>query len=181
MRAAWTSEKMSAEDIELTPLTSDHAAATAGWMTDPAVTSGLGLTRETSPDYTKAWIDAAQADPSIAAFAIMSAGRHVGNVVLDRIDPWLDICRLYIFVGAPDARGKGVGEAAVRLAADYAFEALELFKVWLTVHAQNTVAIRAYERCGFAVEGVLRGEFLLEGQRIDAVRMSLLATDREVR
>lgn len=39
----------------------------------------------------------------------------------------------------------------------------------LRVLGHNPGARRLYERCGFAVEGVLKGEFILDGQPVDDV------------
>jgi RimJ/RimL family protein N-acetyltransferase len=52
---------------------------------------------------------------------------------------------------------------------------LGLYKVWLTVHAENVAARRAYEAVGFVEEGRLRGEFLLGERRVDALYMGVLA------
>jgi RimJ/RimL family protein N-acetyltransferase len=41
------------------------------------------------------------------------------------------------------------------------------------VLAHNADARALYTRCGFEVEGVLRGLFLLDGTYIDDVRMTL--------
>jgi RimJ/RimL family protein N-acetyltransferase len=56
-----------------------------------------------------------------------------------------------------------------------------LYKVWLTVHARNAAARRAYEKVGFVTEGLLRGEFLLGGERVDAYYMGLLADEYDAR
>ena len=58
------------------------------------------------------------------------------------------------------------------------FGPLDLHKVWLTVHARNAAAIHAYEAVGFRVEGTHRGEFLLDGARLDEIYMGILKTDR---
>jgi ribosomal protein S18 acetylase RimI-like enzyme len=72
---------------------------------------------------------------------------------------------------SPEAQGRGVGqhlvEAAVRAAAQQGAT-----KVTLRVLGPNTSARRLYERCGFAVEGVLRGEFILDGHPVDDVLMA---------
>lgn len=72
---------------------------------------------------------------------------------------------------APAAQGKGVGgqllEAAVNVARQQGAT-----KVTLRVLGHNTGARRLYERRGFVVEGVLKGEFLLEGQLVDDVLMA---------
>lgn len=42
----------------------------------------------------------------------------------------------------------------------------------LRVLSGNTVARALYERCGFVVEGVLVGEFVVAGQLMDDVLMA---------
>jgi diamine N-acetyltransferase len=54
-----------------------------------------------------------------------------------------------------------------------------LHKVWLTVHSRNAPAIGAYVRLGFMLEGILRDEFWLAGQRLPALYMGLLREDFE--
>jgi ribosomal protein S18 acetylase RimI-like enzyme len=72
---------------------------------------------------------------------------------------------------APEAQGRGVGrelvEGAVTVAAKQGAT-----KVTLRVLGPNAGARRLYERCGFIVEGVLRGEFILDGQLVDDVLMA---------
>ena len=50
-------------------------------------------------------------------------------------------------------------------------------KVTLRVLSPNTPARRLYESCGFIVEGVLRGEFELEGRLVDDVLMARQVED----
>ncbi|RYY44131.1 MAG: N-acetyltransferase [Actinomycetales bacterium] len=45
-------------------------------------------------------------------------------------------------------------------------------KVTLRVLGTNPTARRLYERCGFAVEGVLVGEFVIEGSPVDDLWMA---------
>jgi RimJ/RimL family protein N-acetyltransferase len=150
----------------------------ARWMRDPAVAGGLGLRSQPDLPSTIAWIEAASADDTRRPFAIMRGGEHVGNIVLDMLDAHLATARLSIYIGEASARGAGIAQRAITLAARHAADDLRLHKLWLTVHAANAPAIAAYERTGFVVEGTLRGEFLLDGVRTDALRMGLLlATD----
>lgn len=72
---------------------------------------------------------------------------------------------------APEAQGKGVGRHLVEAAVNAARQQ-GATKVTLRVLGHNTGARRLYERCGFVVEGVLKGEFVLEGQLIDDVLMA---------
>jgi RimJ/RimL family protein N-acetyltransferase len=167
--------------IQLVRLHQRHAEAMYRWMCDPVVRENVGVRSEPSLARTGAWIEQATQDPTVAPFAIELDGVHVGNVVLDRIDNHLATCRLSIYVGEPLARGKGVGRAAVERAVEHAFYSLELNKVWLTVHVHNAPAIAAYVAAGFAVEGILRDEFVLRGKRCAAFYMSVLKQEHEVR
>jgi RimJ/RimL family protein N-acetyltransferase len=167
---------MRRDDVRLAPLGLEHAARMFEWMRDPEVSRNLGLAREPSRERTEEWIGRALADPAaVRAFAVLQGGEHVGNVVLDQIDARLATARLSIYIGEAAARGVGVGRAAVALAAEQAFGPLGLHKLWLTVHAENQPAIASYLAVGFIVEGVLRDEFLLDGQRLAALRMGLIA------
>ena len=44
---------------------------------------------------------------------------------------------------------------------------------FVRVLAHNEAAVRLYEQAGFVVEGVLRGEFFLDGQYVDDTLMAL--------
>ncbi|WP_416967060.1 GNAT family N-acetyltransferase [Streptomyces sp. 4F14] len=68
------------------------------------------------------------------------------------------------------ARGNGVGRALVRAAIEKA-RTEGARRITLRVLSHNTPARRLYEGEGFAVEGVLPGEFLLDGEYVDDVLM----------
>jgi RimJ/RimL family protein N-acetyltransferase len=72
-------------------------------------------------------------------------------------------------------RDAGNGTEALRLVLRYAFAGLALHKVYLRVLAYNARAIRAYQKCGFRVEGILREEMKVNGRWNDLVYMGVLA------
>lgn len=156
----------------------EHADAMVGWMSDPVVSQGIGLSHEVDRDSTTEWIARATADPTVDALAILVDDRHVGNVVIDQVDSHLKTGRVSIYIGERDARGQGVARRALELALERARER-SLYKLWLIVHARNDTALALYESVGFAREGVLQGEFLFDGRRTDAIRMGLVLSDSQ--
>ncbi|MGW6457118.1 N-acetyltransferase family protein [Streptomyces sp. NPDC055078] len=68
------------------------------------------------------------------------------------------------------ARGRGVGRALVRAACGAA-RRQGAVRITLRVLGHNAPARALYEAEGFAVEGVLRGEFWLDGRYVDDVVM----------
>jgi RimJ/RimL family protein N-acetyltransferase len=99
---------------------------------------------------------------------------HVGNIYLREIDWVARHGELHIFLGDAGDRGKGLGRAAVRQLVDYAFSHLGLQRVFLFVLADNAAARRAYEACGFVVEGCLRRHAFKRGGCKDVLVMGLL-------
>ena len=162
-------------DVTLAPLTRDHAPAMFRWVSDLGIRRDIGLHTEPTLQRTIEWIERALNDSAVIPHAICLSGKHVGNVILDRIDRRVRTARLSIYIGEPDARGAGVGARAVRLAAERGFQ--ELHKIWLIVHAENIPAIRCYQSIGFQLEGILREEFLLGDRRVSALYMGLLRRD----
>ena len=160
--------------VTLRPLTPDDAERMMTWFMDPDVRADVGVRREPSLAYTEEWLASEADDDSRCARAIELDGEHVGNVVLDRIDRESGLARLSIYVGEETRRGVGVGRGALRLMLRLAFDVLALRKVYLTVHAENRRAIRAYESSGFVLEGCHRAEFELRGRWIDLLYFGVL-------
>lgn len=71
---------------------------------------------------------------------------------------------------ADEARGHGVGRALIRAAMAEA-RRQGTRRITLRVLGHNTPARKLYEAEGFAVEGVLPEEFLLDGKYVDDVLM----------
>lgn len=71
----------------------------------------------------------------------------------------------------PNLQGRGVGASLVESAVRFATQR-GAKKVTLRVLGPNAGARRLYERCGFMVEGVLKDEFVLDGQLVDDILMA---------
>jgi RimJ/RimL family protein N-acetyltransferase len=166
-------------DVRVTSLRPDHAGAMFAWMQDPEVSRNLGLRTEPTLEKTNHWIALALKDPQVCPFAIELCGKHIGNVIFDRIDRHLLNARLSVYIGEAEARGTGAGFTGLYLAIREAFSVLGLHKIWLTVHTRNARAIAVYTKLGFQVEGVLRDDFRLDGKLVPALHMGLLRRDFE--
>ena len=81
------------------------------------------------------------------------------------------------YMVVPEARGRGLAPAAVRLVGDWAFATLELPRLQLRIDPDNAASIRVAKRCGYRFEGVLRSVFELRGKRVDSAMYSRLPTD----
>jgi RimJ/RimL family protein N-acetyltransferase len=75
---------------------------------------------------------------------------------------------------APQARGRGVASAAVRLLARWGFTTLGLDRIELTCGPDNDASQRVAGRCGFVREGLMRSHLTFKGGRRDTILFSLL-------
>lgn len=73
--------------------------------------------------------------------------------------------------------GKGFGSEATKLVIQYVFEELKLNRLQLEVFSHNPRGIRAYEKCGFVKEGVLREALFYDGTYSDEIIMSIIRKD----
>ena len=79
----------------------------------------------------------------------------------------------YQIIVAPDHQGKGIATRATKLALEYGFSVLNLYKIYLIVDVENAGARHVYEKIGFQAEGTLCHEFFINGQYRDVTRMCL--------
>jgi len=108
------------------------------------------------------------------AWVIESAQSFIGEIRLDRVD--FQDRRASMAVGIFDraSLGRGLGSEAIRLVLRYAFGAMKLHRLGIRVLAYNKRAIRAYQKCGFVVEGRERETAFVNGAWHDDIMMGLL-------
>ena len=129
---------------------------TLEWANDPELMRLLNRAHTVSREEHEQWFDAVQKREDCCYFAIESLdSKHLGNVWLWDIDLRHRRAELRIVMGL-DRAGKGAGTEAISRLCDYAFERLNLHKVYAYVLAINPRARRSFEKAGFVLEGTLR-------------------------
>jgi ribosomal-protein-serine acetyltransferase len=73
-----------------------------------------------------------------------------------------------------NARGRGVGSAALRLMLDWAFNDLGLERIEMTALPENTSVPHIAAKFGFTYEGCLRQRNYERGRRVDLLIWGLL-------
>ncbi len=101
-------------------------------------------------------------------------GKYIGWAILSGIDWKNQVAEFRIVIGDKDYWSEGYGQEATQLMLSYAFEELNLNRVFLRVDHRNVGGIKAYEKSGFVREGVLRQEIYSEGEFHDNIIMAIL-------
>lgn len=84
-----------------------------------------------------------------------------------------------ILIDERDACGKGYGTETTRLVLRYAFTALGMHNVFLSVYEFNAAGIRAYEKADFRETGRRRQCYRMGGRVYDEIDMDCLAAEFE--
>jgi RimJ/RimL family protein N-acetyltransferase len=146
------------------------------WLNNPYVNRYLETRHcPQSLESLNSYWQAHRDDHSSPWFAICLAadGRHIGNIKLGPIN-WIHRrADLSLFIGEVKCWGKGYASEAIATVRDWAFYELDLQKLNAGVYVGNIASRRAFEKCGFELEGTMRQEVVSEGERIDTWRLGL--------
>lgn len=109
-------------------------------------------------------------DQTERRFIIQSQAKPIGLVELMEINHIHRNAEFQIIID-PAYQGKGYASKATKLAMEYAFNILNLYKLYLLVDQENEKAIHIYSKLGFIKEGLLHHEFFVNGEYRDVIRM----------
>ena len=162
--------------VELFLLEAQHASeAYVGWMNDPAVHRYLeSRFAQQTLESVREFIAAQLASPNTVFFGIraLEPRRHVGNIKIGPIDARHRRSEVGIMIGDRAAWGRGVGSAAIGRVVEIAREELGLRMLTAGCYGGNRGSERAFEKVGFARDGVRANYYLLDGRPEDLVLMS---------
>jgi len=167
------------ESVALGPLRRDLIPTYARWVNDLETLRLFGGHRPTTLDGETKWYEEASAAQDSVHFTIyaLPEPRPVGATSLEGIDHRNRTATFGILIGEPEDRNRGYGTEATRLILRYAFGALGLHNVMLTVFEFNPAGIRAYEKVGFREFGRRRRCQMADGRLWDLVYMEALSDE----
>lgn len=171
------------ETVYLRPI--EHSDIDGGWLdwiNDPEVNRHLGSAFPVTREALERYFEASQ-PPHVFMFAICEreGSTHVGNARLSGLD-WLNRRASFGWlIGEGRCRGRGYGTEALALAVHYGFLTLGLNRISMSMWEENQASMRCAEKVGFRREGILRQYVFKDGAFRDAVLMSLLASELEIR
>ena len=100
-------------------------------------------------------------------------GTLVGGVMFPRFDAATGNCEIGVWT-EPAGAGHGLITTAARLLVEYAFGERGMQRIEWVTSTRNTRSSAVARRLGMSLDGVLRKEFLHNGERIDSEVWSLL-------
>jgi RimJ/RimL family protein N-acetyltransferase len=167
--------------VYLRPLERADAPALVPWFNDPEVVRTLARYRPLNLQEEEAWLERTQGSEHDLGLGIVcrATDELIGGTGLHQMDFKNRHAAFGILIGKKENWGKGYGTEATGLLIQYAFDTLNLNRVWLHVYEFNERGIRAYEKVGFRREGVLRQDCYREGRYWNTIVMGILREEWE--
>ena len=153
------------------------------WLNDPEISQYLETRfQPQSLPQIAAFVAARRGslDEQLLAICLRSDGRHIGNIKLGPIN-WLHRrAEISLFIGEQDCWGQGLASEAIALLCRHAFVTLNLNKLMAGAYEGNIGSIRAFEKCGFQREGLVRDYALVNNQGVALVKLGLTAKEAQL-
>ncbi|MFQ3575830.1 MAG: GNAT family protein [Cytophagales bacterium] len=167
---------MNGEKIFLRPLQETDIPQTLEWMNDEEISDIMGYLPVKTLAEQLNWFKTLISSQSKFVFAICenNTKEHIGNVGLGNIDYIHRHAMFNIFIKNVENRSKGIGTDATSLILKFAFNRLNLNKVYLRTSERFVEANKMYLKLGFQKEGVMRQHYFTNGKYEDKIIYSIL-------
>jgi RimJ/RimL family protein N-acetyltransferase len=163
------------ENYTLRPLKEQDLDLKVKWINDPDVHAYLHYDIPINLKKTRIWFGKAVKDSRRYDFVIETQeGLPIGLIGLIGINERDNTAEIYITIGEKDYWGKGIMLETENTLIKWAFEHLGLDKIWAQTRDSNIASIITMKKLGFKIEGTLRKEKKILGQRVDIIRVGLL-------
>lgn len=168
--------------VKLRPLEMSDLERYLAWINDPEVTRFLdGARYPISRADEEAWLAGAvhrtRPPDIVLAIETLEERRHIGSVSLQQVHAEDRKAALGIMIGDRSCWDRGYGADAILALLRFAFDEMNLNRVWLEVDEDNRRAIACYRKCGFREEGRLRSDRFRAGRYCDTLVMGVLADE----
>ena len=160
----------------LDTLNTSDAEAVLDWTNTPEIVRNFQFfTSKLSVEDESSYIAKMNSSSSDILLGLFLGGPElIGTCGLHEIDFKNDTARLGVIVGKREYWNHGYAKEAIRALLHFAFEVMNLHKVYLNVFVTNERGVHLYSEVGFQTEGTLRKEYKIRGEYVDMFRMAIL-------
>lgn len=167
-----------AENNSIRTMTHDDLPLVLAWRNHIQVRRYMLTQHEISSSEHRSWFTKASQDESRRLLIVEDSCAPIGyvqfsGVAVGGVADW----GFYCMPEAPKGTGRKLGTTAL----NYAFGALQLHKVCGQALAFNNGSIAFHQRLGFAQEGILREQSLIDGEYFSSVCFGLIKREWQLK
>lgn len=149
------------------------------WINDEETNQWRGLYHPTSQEAAAQWIEEQRKTSSTNLSLAIAHNQDglIGFIGLKSICSRSRRAEIWIYIGSKPHWNQGIGQDAIFALCKYAFEQMNLFRIWLECNPEFEPVVKCYEKIGFQEEGRLRKAYYRDGKFRDTCIMGLLKDD----
>jgi len=166
--------------IDLVPLNSEHINLYAKWKNNPNVrVYARYIIPQTVEDMKKFFEPSKDKIKREINFEIWhkKTKKPIGTGIVSGIDWYGQTASLGLTIGEPEYWGQKIGEEATGLMVKYAFNELNLYKIYAGINSANIGSWRCAEKNGFIREATFKKDSYVNGKYFDTYIYSLFKAD----
>ena len=169
--------------VRLRPLETSDLDRYVTWMNDPDVTRFLAgparypFSRADEEEWLTAAMRRTKPPEITLAIETSAESRHIGTVSLHAVSAEERKAGFGIMIGDKESWSHGFGTDAILALLRFAFDEMNLNRIYLDVDEDNARAIACYRKCGFVEEGRKLQDRFLGGRYTDTILMAVLAAE----
>ncbi len=169
-------QELKSKQIKLKPLTHNDVPIFLEWSNDCEQILFNAIYKHVSESEHIEWFESIQRRNDTIIFGIWSleAKQMIGFCQLKDFNLLHQNAELQIRIGEMEMRGNGLGTEAVSLLLKFAFNDLNLHRVFVHVFSSDQRAIRIYEKNSLIIEGKMREAAFIDGNYMDMTIMGVL-------
>lgn len=145
------------------------------WINDPVNNRYLHYELPLQRKKTEEWFARVEHQPDRLDLVIEVGSTPAGLIGLLEIDEKQKCAEYYICLGESAYRGQGVAARATRMLLNYAFETLELTRIYCYTETKNHEAQTLFERVGFRSEGHAEETLICNHRKADRIVYAITA------
>jgi RimJ/RimL family protein N-acetyltransferase len=115
------------------------------------------------------------ADEILLAICDKKHDLHIGNIKLGSINWYHRRAEISLLIGNKAYWGKGIATQAIQLISQFAFQTLNLNKLMAGAYKDNVGSIKAFQNCGYKIEGEVEDYVLVNNQGVALIKLGLTA------
>lgn len=163
--------------VKLCALNESDSSKILEWINNPELKKMIGTVFPISNLEHKIWFEKKITNNNYERIFGIKEFRGeslIGIIGLKNIDYVNSNAELYIYLGEEESKGRGLGKDAITTLIKFAFEEMNLHRLYLEVFSYNLPAQSSYKKSGFKVEGILKESLYREGKYHDKVIMGII-------
>jgi UDP-4-amino-4,6-dideoxy-N-acetyl-beta-L-altrosamine N-acetyltransferase len=161
--------------MQLVPLSQEYLGLVLEWRNKPEIRKNMYTTHEITKEEHKSWFNGLCNDLTRRYFVFELDGNPCGVIGFVDINKGSKSASWAFYSG--DTSVRGIGSMMEIAALDYAFNTLELNKLFCEVLEFNESVIKFHKKHGFQVEGVFRKQHSYENKLWDIYRLAIFKDD----